>query len=41
MVFTSAPIIFTKLLKPVLAALRKQGHQIMGYLDDTFLMGVM
>lgn len=36
---TSAPRIFTKLLKPVICALRKQGHQIMGYLDDTLLMG--
>ena len=36
---SSAPRIFTKILKPVLSALRKEGHQIMGYLDDTFLMG--
>ena len=36
---TSAPRIFTKLLKPVFCALRKQGHQIMDYLDDTLLMG--
>ena len=34
-----APRIFTKLLKPVYSALRKQGHQIMGYLDDSFLVG--
>lgn len=38
---TSAPTTFTKLLKPVLPALRKQSHQIMGYLDGTFLMGVI
>ena len=36
---SSAPRIFTKLLKPVFSALHKQGHQIMGYLDDSFLMG--
>ena len=36
---SSAPHIFTKLTKPVFSALRKQGHQIMGYLDDSFLMG--
>ena len=29
---SSTPRIFTKLLKPVYSALRKQGHQIMGYL---------
>ena len=31
---SSAPRIFTKILKPVFSALRKEGHQIMGYLDD-------
>ena len=36
---SSAPRIFTKLLKPVFSALHKQGHQIMAYLDDSFLMG--
>ena len=36
---SSAPRIFTKLMKPVFPALRKKGHQIMGYLDDSFLMG--
>ena len=36
---SSAPRIFTKLLKPVFSALHKQGHQITGYLDDSFLMG--
>ena len=36
---SSAPRIFTKLLKPVFSALHKQGHEIMGYLDDSFLMG--
>ena len=36
---SSAPRIFTKLVKPVFSALRKRGHQIMGYLDDSFLMG--
>ena len=33
------PVFFTKLMKPVSSALRKKGHQIMGYLDDSFLMG--
>ena len=33
------PRIFTRLMKPVFSALRKKGHQIMGYLDDSFLMG--
>ena len=36
---SSAPRIFTKLMKPVFSALRKKGHQIMGYLDDSILMG--
>ena len=34
---TSAPRLFTKILKPVFAALHKQGHDIMGYLDDSIL----
>ena len=33
------PLIFTKLMKPVLFVLRKKGHQTMGYLDDSFLTG--
>ena len=36
---SSAPIMFTKLLKPVSSTLRKKEHQIMGYLDDSFLVG--
>ena len=32
---TSAPRLFTKILKPVFAALHKEGHDIMGYLDDS------
>ena len=36
---SSAPRIFTKILKPVFSALSKEGHQIMGYLDGTFLIG--
>ena len=36
---SSAPKIFTKLLKHVYSVLRKQGHQIMGYLDNSFLVG--
>ena len=38
-VLFSAPRISTELLKPVFSALHKQWHQIMGYLDDLFLMG--
>ena len=36
---SSAPRLFTKVLKSVFSALWKEGHQVMGYLDDTFLMG--
>ena len=36
---TSAPRIFTKILKPVLSTLRKLGHNLMNYLDDIFLCG--
>lgn len=31
---SSAPFVFTKLLKPVLTELRRQGHTIVAYLDD-------
>ena len=34
---TSAPRLFTKILKPVFAALHKEGHDIMGYLDGSVL----
>ena len=34
-----APRIFTKLLKPLLATLRKLGHLCFGYIDDTYLQG--
>ena len=36
---TSAPRLFTKNLKPVFAALHKEGHDIMGYLNDSILFG--
>ena len=36
---TSAPRIFTKILKPIFAILYKEGHEIMGYLDDSILFG--
>ena len=36
---TSAPRPFTKIMKPVFAALHKEGHDIMGYLDDSVLFG--
>ena len=35
----SAPRIFTKLLKPVYATLRSQGHVSFGYIDDSYLQG--
>lgn len=35
---TSAPRVFTKLLKPLFAYLRKQGVDCMGYIDDSFLL---
>ena len=34
-----APRIFTKILKPAYSHLRKQGHQSIGYIDDSFLQG--
>lgn len=34
-----APLLFTKLMKPVYAALRMQGHVNSGYIDDSFLLG--
>jgi len=36
---SSAPRIFTKLLKPVFAYLRTLGYISSGYIDDSFLMG--
>ena len=36
---STAPRIFTKLMKPVLPSLRKKGHQVMNYFDDFFLVG--
>ncbi|XP_062596107.1 uncharacterized protein LOC134257519 [Saccostrea cucullata] len=35
----SAPRLFTKLLKPVFATLRRLGHVIIGYIDDSLLIG--
>ena len=35
---SSAPRIFTKVLKPVFASLRKHGHQIIGYIDDSLVV---
>lgn len=36
---SSAPYVFTKLLKPLLAFLRGQGHIIVAYLDDLLCIG--
>ena len=36
---SSAPRIFTKLLKPVYSTLRGMGHIISGYIDDSYLQG--
>ena len=36
---STAPRLFTKLLKPVFATLRKEGHIVVGYLDDTLIIG--
>ena len=36
---STAPRLFTKLLKPVFAVLRQAGHMVIGYLDDTILIG--
>jgi len=34
-----APRIFTKILKPVYAKLREEGHNCMGYIDDSLIIG--
>ena len=36
---SSAPRLFTKLMKPVFSFLRELGHLSSGYLDDSFLLG--
>ena len=36
---SSAPRIFTKILKPVYAQLRSNGHTCMGHIDDSLLIG--
>ena len=36
---SSAPRLFTKLLKPVFSTLRQAGHLVVGYLDDTLIIG--
>lgn len=35
--FSAAPRLFTKITKPIYAALRKLGHTNMGYIDDSLL----
>ena len=36
----SAPRIFTKLLKPVMSELRKQGYSCLSYIDDIYIQGI-
>lgn len=36
---SSAPRYFTKLLKPIFSTLRRMGHAISGYIDDSLLVG--
>ena len=36
---SSAPRIFTKLLKPALAFLRNKGHIVLAYIDDLYIQG--
>lgn len=36
---STAPRLFTKLMKPVFATLRMQGHMVLGYIDDTIIIG--
>ena len=36
---STAPRLFTKLMKPVFAKLRQAGHLVVGYLDDTLIIG--
>ena len=36
---STAPRLFTKLLKPMFTQLREQGHVLIGYLDDTLIIG--
>jgi hypothetical protein len=39
MLITSAPRLFTKLLKLVYSILRQYGHKYVGYIDDSLLVG--
>lgn len=34
-----SPRLFTKVLKPIFAVLRKSGHQSVIYIDDIYLQG--
>ena len=36
---SSSPTIFTKVMKPVLASLRKKGHINSGFIDDFYFQG--
>ena len=35
----SAPRVFTKVLKPIFASLREQGFCVLGYIDDSLILG--
>ena len=35
----SSPYVFTKLLKPVYSSFRELGHSVIGYIDDSLLVG--
>ena len=36
---TSAPRVFTKILKPVFSQMRKEGFSVLGYIDDSLILG--
>lgn len=36
---SSAPRLFTKIMKPIMATLRSMGHTVLGYIDDIIVIG--